>query len=34
MTEIAYHWNLHVDVGPAWLFFRFGKTSRDADPNG
>ena len=32
MAEIATNWFLHVDVSPDWLFFRFGKTSRNADP--
>ena len=32
MVEIAHHWFLDVDIGPEWLFFRFGKSGQDAEP--
>ena len=33
MVDIDSGWFLHVDVGPEWLFFRFGKSSPDASPS-
>ena len=32
MTDIAHNWQLHVDIGPEWLFLHLDKTSHDADP--
>jgi anti-anti-sigma regulatory factor len=32
MVELGYGWQVHVDEGPDWLFFRLLATSFEAEP--